>query len=276
VAASRKPAKKAAGAKSAAGTKGAAGANRAAVGKTARKNAALKKGARATDSADESAPMSAPRKKAARHGAPATRFAAGRGTGRHAEVERKTSETDIRVALDLDGTGKASISTGVPFLDHMLDALSRHSLIDLEVTARGDTHIDDHHTVEDVGIAIGQALDQALGNKQGIGRFGYAEVPLDEALVAVTIDLSGRPFFVYNVKIRQHRVGAFDVELINDFLQALMNAAKMNLHVNQRYGRNAHHIIEATFKGLARALKLAVAVDPRVRGVPSTKGTLVD
>jgi imidazoleglycerol-phosphate dehydratase len=194
--------------------------------------------------------------------------------GRTALVERKTSETNIRVALDLDGGGRASIDTGVPFLDHMLDALARHSGVDLDVSARGDTHIDDHHTVEDVGIAIGQALDRALGDKKGIGRFGHFEVPLDEALVAVTIDLSGRPYFVYNVKMRALRVGAFDVELNNDFLQAIMNAAHMNLHVNQRYGRNAHHIIEATFKGLARALKQAVAVDPRVRGVPSTKGTL--
>jgi imidazoleglycerol-phosphate dehydratase len=201
------------------------------------------------------------------------RMARARG-GRVASVERKTSETTINVSLDLDGSGRASIETGVAFLDHMLDALARHSLIDLEVSARGDTHIDDHHTVEDVGIAIGQALDRALGDKKGIGRFGYAEVPLDEALVAVTVDLSGRPFFVYNVKIRQHRVGTFDVDLVNDFLLALMNAGQMNLHVNQRYGRNAHHIIEATFKGLARALKQAVAIDPRVRGVPSTKGSL--
>ena len=202
-----------------------------------------------------------------------TTIANGRN-GRSATVERKTSETSIRVALDLDGSGHASIETGVPFLDHMLDALSRHSAIDLEVAAKGDTHIDDHHTVEDVGIAIGQALDRALGDKKGIGRFGYAEVPLDEALVAVTVDLSGRPYFVYNVKIRAHRVGSFDVDLVNDFLQALMNAGQMNLHVNQRYGRNAHHIIEATFKGLARALRQAVARDPRVHGVPSTKGSL--
>jgi imidazoleglycerol-phosphate dehydratase len=195
-------------------------------------------------------------------------------SARSAAVERKTSETTIRVTLDLDGTGAASIETGVPFLDHMLDALSRHSLIDLEVAATGDTHIDDHHTVEDVGIAIGQAIDEALGDKKGIGRFGTAEVPLDEALVGVTVDLSGRPYFVYNVKIRQHRVGQFDVELVNDFLQALMNAARMNLHVNQRYGRNAHHVIEATFKALARALRQAVALDPRVVGVPSTKGSL--
>jgi len=195
---------------------------------------------------------------------------------RAAVVERKTSETDIRADLNLDGTGRANIQTGVPFLDHMLDAFARHSLIDLDITARGDVHIDDHHTVEDVGIAVGQAIDHALGDKKGLSRFGHAEVPLDEALVAVTVDLSGRPFFVYNVKIRQHRVGTFDVDLVNDFLQALMNAAKMNLHVNQRYGRNAHHVIEATFKALARALKEAVARDPRVADVPSTKGSLRD
>ena len=196
------------------------------------------------------------------------------GDGRSATVERSTSETSIRVALDLDGRGRGTIETGVPFLDHMLDALARHSAIDLEVAAKGDTHIDDHHTVEDVGIAIGQALDRALGDKKGIGRFGYAEVPLDEALVAVTVDLSGRPYFVYNVNIRAHRVGSFDVDLVNDFLQALMNAGQLNLHVNQRYGRNAHHIIEATFKALARAMDTATQVDPRVRGILSTKGTL--
>jgi imidazoleglycerol-phosphate dehydratase len=156
--------------------------------------------------------------------------------GRSATVERKTSETSIRVALDLDGSGRASIETGVPFLDHMLDALSRHSAIDLEVAAKGDIHIDDHHTVEDVGIAIGQALDSRARRQERNRAFGYAEVPLDEALVAVTVDLSGRPYFVYNVKIRAHRVGSFDVDLVNDFLQALMNAGQMNLHVNQRYG----------------------------------------
>ena len=162
----------------------------------------------------------------------------------------------------------------MPFLDHMLDSLARHSLIDLEVAARGDTHVDDHHTVEDVGIAIGQALDQALGDKKGIVRFGHAEVPLDEALVAATVDLSGRAFLVYNVKIRHHRVGTFEVELVQDFMLALSGAAAMNLHLNQRYGRNPHHIIEAGFKALARALGSAVAIDPRVAGVPSTKGSL--
>jgi imidazoleglycerol-phosphate dehydratase len=206
----------------------------------------------------------------------AKRTAARTRGGRAAVVERKTSETDIRAELNLDGIGRSKIATGVPFLDHMLDAFARHSLIDLDVVAGGDVHIDDHHTVEDVGIAMGQAIDHALGDKKGVSRFGHAEVPLDEALVAVTVDLSGRPFFVYNVKIRQHRVGTFDVDLVNDFLQALMNAAKMNLHVNQRYGRNAHHIIEATFKALARALKQAVARDPRVVDVPSTKGSLRD
>ncbi len=200
--------------------------------------------------------------------------AVSRARDRKAEVKRDTSETKIRVRVNLDGTGNASIDTGVPFLDHMLDALSRHSLIDLSVEADGDTYIDDHHTVEDVGIAIGQAIDEAIGNKKGLGRFGHAEVPLDEALVAVTVDLSGRPYFVYNVKIGQQRVGKFEVELVNDFMQALMNAGQMNLHINQRYGRNAHHIIEAMFKALARALKAAVAVDPRVSGVPSTKGSL--
>jgi imidazoleglycerol-phosphate dehydratase len=195
---------------------------------------------------------------------------------RRACVKRQTGETTIDLKLDLDGTGTASIDTGVPFLDHMLDALSRHSLIDLDVTARGDTHVDDHHTVEDVGIALGQALDEALGDKKGVSRFGHAEVPLDEALVAVTVDLSGRPYMVYNVKIRHHKVGAFATELVNDFMLAFMNAGLMNLHINQRYGRNPHHTIEAIFKALARALKQAVAIDPRVKGVPSTKGTLRD
>ncbi len=193
---------------------------------------------------------------------------------RRVRVERETGETSIRVQLDLDGSGQAKIATGVPFLDHMLDSLARHSLIDLEVAARGDTHVDDHHTVEDVGIAIGQALDQALGDKKGIVRFGHAEVPLDEALVAATVDLSGRAFLVYNVKIRHHRVGTFEVELVQDFMLALSGAAAMNLHLNQRYGRNPHHIIEAAFKALARALGTAVAIDPRVAGVPSTKGSL--
>lgn len=199
-----------------------------------------------------------------------------RGGKRGGAVTRETSETQIRVRVDLDGSGTAKVDTGIPFLDHMLDAFSRHSLIDLEVFARGDTHVDDHHTVEDVGIALGQAIDEALGDKRGISRFGHAEVPLDEALVAVTVDLSGRPYLVYNVKLRHQRVGKFDVELVHDFMQAFMNAGKMNLHVNKNYGRNPHHVIEATFKALARALKTAIGRDPRVTGVPSTKGTLRD
>jgi imidazoleglycerol-phosphate dehydratase len=204
----------------------------------------------------------------------ASKRASGTGSGRCAAVERRTSETTIRVSVDLDGTGRGSIDTGVPFLDHMLDSLARHSLMNLDVHARGDTHIDDHHTVEDVALALGQALDEALGAKKGIVRFGHAEVPLDEALVAVTVDLSGRPYLVYNLKVRHHRVGNFATELVNDFMQALATAGKMNLHLNLRYGRNPHHIIEAAFKALARALKTAVTVDPRVRGVPSTKGSL--
>ena len=195
-------------------------------------------------------------------------------TGRRGRVVRKTKETSISVDLDLDGSGNAIVDTGIPFLDHMLDSFSRHSLIDLTIKADGDLHIDDHHTIEDVGIALGQAVDQALGDKKGIVRFGSAEVPLDEALVAVTVDLSGRPYMVYNVKFQSQRVGRFDCELINDFMQAFMNAAAMNLHINMRYGRNAHHVIEAMFKALARAMSAACSIDSRVTGVPSTKGTL--
>lgn len=198
-----------------------------------------------------------------------------RKTGiRRAKVKRQTGETSINVDLVLDGSGKASVDTGVPFLDHMLDSLSRHSLLDLKVKATGDLHVDAHHTVEDVGLALGQAIDKALGDRAGIVRYGHAEIPLDEALVAVTVDLGGRPFMVYDLKIRQHRVGDFEVDLVNDFMQALMNEARMNLHINKRYGRNAHHLIEATFKALARALGQACARDPRVKGVPSTKGRL--
>ncbi|MBC8293779.1 MAG: imidazoleglycerol-phosphate dehydratase HisB [Proteobacteria bacterium] len=193
---------------------------------------------------------------------------------RRAKVKRQTGETSINVDLVLDGSGKASVDTGVPFLDHMLDSLSRHSLLDLKVKATGDLHVDAHHTVEDVGLALGQAIDKALGDRAGIVRYGHAEIPLDEALVAVTVDLGGRPFMVYDLKIRQHRVGDFEVDLVNDFMQALMNEARMNLHINKRYGRNAHHLIEATFKALARALGQACARDPRVKGVPSTKGRL--
>lgn len=192
---------------------------------------------------------------------------------RRGEVLRETSETRIAVALALDQPGYA-ITTGVPFLDHMLEALSRHSGIGLNVDATGDTHVDDHHTVEDVGLAIGEALRRALGDKAGISRFGHFETPLDEALVAVTVDLSGRPYLVYNLSLKPQRIGSFDVGLVEDFMQALMTAAGMNLHINVRYGRNPHHIIEATFKSLAKAMAMACARDARVVGVPSTKGSL--
>lgn len=219
--------------------------------------------------------MAAAKKKAeTRDRAPAVATAPERVGARSARVERKTSETSIKVDLTIEGSGSYAIDTGVPFLDHMLETFSRHSLMDVGIQAHGDTEVDDHHTVEDVGIALGQALDRALGDKKGIVRFGHAEVPLDEALVAVTVDLSGRPYFVYNVKLGQRRVGSFDVELVNDFMQAFMNAAQMNLHVNMRYGRNPHHVVEAAFKALARSLAVAVARDSRVRGVPSTKGSL--
>jgi len=194
--------------------------------------------------------------------------------GRSARVTRATKETDITVTIAVDGTGKASIDTGVSFLDHMLDSFARHGFFDLTVQARGDLEVDQHHTVEDVGLALGQALRDALGDKAGIRRFGEAACPLDEALVRVTVDLSGRPFFVYDVVIKRARVGTFDTELIHDFLLALSNQLGMNLHVDMVRGRNAHHIIEATFKALARALDGATQVDPRVEGVLSTKGTL--
>ena len=193
---------------------------------------------------------------------------------RSARVTRATKETEISVALSVDGTGKATIDTGVPFLDHMLDSFARHGFFDLSVQARGDLAVDQHHTVEDVGLALGQALREALGDKAGIRRFGEAACPLDEALVRVTVDLSGRPFFVYAVQIKRARVGAFDTELIHDFLLALTNQLGMNLHVDMVRGRNAHHIIEATFKALARAMDAATQVDARVEGILSTKGTL--
>lgn len=202
------------------------------------------------------------------------RRAPARPKGRVATVARKTKETDVRLELHLDGNGRYQVSTGIPFLDHMLELLTRHGFFDLTVQAKGDLDVDYHHTVEDVGLVLGQALRDALGEKAGIRRFGEATVPLDEALVQVVVDLSGRPFFVYDVKIKQAKIGTFDVELIHDFLLALVNQAGLNLHVRMLSGRNPHHIVEATFKGLARALDLATQRDPRVRGVLSTKGTL--
>lgn len=193
---------------------------------------------------------------------------------RAAVVERKTRETAVKVALKLDGAGNSRISTGVPFLDHMLDSFARHGFFDLEVEAKGDLHIDEHHTVEDVGITLGKAFAQALGDRAGIKRFGAAAVPLDEALCSVVVDLSGRPYLAYEVPIAQERVGTFQTALVHDFMKALADNAAMNLHVTLHRGRNPHHIIEALFKALARAMDGGAALEPRAAGVLSTKGTL--
>jgi imidazoleglycerol-phosphate dehydratase len=193
---------------------------------------------------------------------------------RKSRVTRTTKETDITVELKLDGRGRAEIDSGIPFLNHMLDIFARHGFFDLSVRARGDLDVDQHHTVEDVGLTLGQALREALGDKAGIRRFGDAACPLDEALVSAVVDLSGRPFLAYNLKIKQARVGDFDTELVHDFFLALTNQVGMNVHLNLVRGRNAHHIIEAGFKAFARALDKAKQIDPRVEGVPSTKGTL--
>ena len=195
--------------------------------------------------------------------------------GRTAKLSRKTNETKVDLSINLDGTGRASAKTGVGFFDHMLDLLSRHSLIDLTVSAQGDLHVDQHHTVEDVGIVLGQALEKALGDKRGIHRYGSATVPMDETLATVTVDLSGRPAFVFNATFTGDTIGDFAVELVEEFLKALATSARMNLHVNVAYGTNNHHISEAIFKGLARALRQAVEIDPRrADDVPSTKGSL--
>ncbi len=193
---------------------------------------------------------------------------------RVANIERKTRETAVKIALKLDGAGRAEVSTGVPFLDHMLESFARHGFFDLKVEARGDLHIDEHHTVEDVGIVLGRAFAQALGDRAGIKRFGEAAVPLDEALCSVVVDISGRPYLAYDVPIDQERVGTFQTELVHDFMKAFADHTGMNLHINLRQGRNAHHIIEATFKALARAMDEATSLEPRVAGVLSTKGTL--
>lgn len=194
---------------------------------------------------------------------------------RSAEISRHTKETKIRVALNLDGKGAATINTGVGFFDHMLDLLARHSLIDLTVEAEGDLHIDAHHTVEDVGIVLGQCLEKALGDKRGIFRYGWAIVPMDESLANVAIDLSGRPAYVLNAKFNGPLIGSFPVELVDEFFKSISTNAKMNLHINVPYGTNNHHIAEAIFKATAKALRQAVSVDPRASDqVPSTKGSL--
>jgi imidazoleglycerol-phosphate dehydratase len=194
--------------------------------------------------------------------------------GRSAKTERKTKETQISAELELDGGGASEIQTGIPFLNHMLEIFTRHGLFDLKIKAKGDIEVDYHHTVEDVGLTLGQAFKEALGDKQGIARFGEATVPLDETLAQVVVDLSGRPYLAYNVKIRPGRVGDFDTDLPHEFFQALANQVGMNLHINVTQGENPHHIIEACFKALARAMGQATRVDPRVKGVLSTKGSL--
>ncbi|MGO8846382.1 MAG: imidazoleglycerol-phosphate dehydratase HisB [Methylocella sp.] len=190
-------------------------------------------------------------------------------------VTRKTKETDIVAGVALDGTGLANIATGIGFFDHMLEQLARHSLIDIEIRAAGDLHIDQHHTVEDTGIALGQAVRQALGDMAGITRFADALLPMDETLTRVAVDISGRPFLVFRTKFAQAKIGNFDTELVREFFQAFTTHAAMNIHVETLYGENAHHIAESSFKGLARALRAAVALDPRQKGaIPSTKGLL--
>src|SRR5215212_5708474 len=194
---------------------------------------------------------------------------------RKATVKRKTKETDVEVEIDLDGEGRASVATGIGFFDHMLDLLARHSRIDITVKAKGDLHIDHHHTTEDVGIALGQAVKQALGDMKGLTRYADVHVPMDEALARVAIDVSGRPFLVFKAKFGRDKVGAFDTELVQEWFQAFAMNAGLTLHVETLYGENSHHIAESCFKGLARALRRAVAMDPREEGrVPSTKGSL--
>ncbi|MBI4996709.1 MAG: imidazoleglycerol-phosphate dehydratase HisB [Rhodocyclales bacterium] len=193
---------------------------------------------------------------------------------RSAEVQRNTLETRIRVKLDLDGSGKSTLATGVGFFDHMLDQIARHGMIDLEVAAQGDLHIDAHHTVEDVGITLGQALARAVGDKKGVRRYGHAYVPLDEALSRVVVDLSGRPGLVFEVPFVRGTVGEFDVDLVREFFQGLVNHAAITVHIDALRGDNAHHQAETVFKAFGRALRMAVEADPRASGIPSTKGSL--
>ncbi len=193
---------------------------------------------------------------------------------RTAEIRRTTRETEIRLALDLDGSGRSTVASGVGFLDHMLDLFAKHGLFDLEVSCRGDVHVDAHHTTEDLGIALGSAIDKALGDKAGLRRYGHCILPMDETLATVAVDLGGRPFWAWNVAMPTPRVGDFDSELAADFWQAVATHGRMNYHAIVHYGRNTHHVIEAVFKASARALRSACEIDPRVQGVPSTKGTL--
>ena len=209
-----------------------------------------------------------------RNSEPFIRVSAVSESSRTAEIIRATRETDIRLALDLDGKGRAEISTGAGFLDHMLELFAKHGLFDLKVWCKGDLNVDAHHTAEDVGICLGEAITKAIGDKAGIRRYGHFVLPMDETLVTCAVDLSGRPYFAWNAPMPSPRVGAFDSELVEEFWHAVSVHGRMNLHVLLHYGRNTHHISEAIFKGLARALRMASERDARVEGVPSTKGAL--
>ncbi len=194
---------------------------------------------------------------------------------RKAEITRKTNETAINVAINLDGSGQCQCQTGIGFFDHMIDQLARHSLIDIQITAKGDLHIDDHHTVEDCGIALGQALSAALGDKRGIRRYGHFALAMDDAQIAAALDLSGRPYLVWTIGFPTARIGSFDTELVREFFQALATHGGITLHLDQKHGLNSHHIAEATFKSAARALRMAVELDARIgTALPSTKGML--
>lgn len=193
---------------------------------------------------------------------------------RTADYHRKTKETDIAVSIDLDGTGSYSITTGLRFLDHMLEIFSKHSLIDLRIKAKGDLDIDHHHTVEDIGLTLGICLHQALGNRAGINRYGSFLLPMDDAMSQVAVDLGGRPFLVYNVKTKHKKILSFELGLVEEFMRAMIIEAKMNLHINLLYGNEPHHCYESVFKGFARAMRIACAADPRNKGIPSTKGVL--
>ena len=193
---------------------------------------------------------------------------------RSARLERKTRETQIALALELDGSGAYEVSTGIPFFDHMLESFAKHALLDLRLTAKGDLAVDAHHTVEDVGIALGQALREALGSAEGIRRYGSSLLPMAEAKVEVAVDVSNRPYLVYRVSLANDRIGGFDVSLVEDFWYAFSQHAGVDLHVELRYGKSPHHVVEAIFKGVARALRIALEIDPRVRGLPTVKGAL--
>ncbi|WP_067726394.1 imidazoleglycerol-phosphate dehydratase HisB [Oceanobacillus damuensis] len=193
---------------------------------------------------------------------------------RKAKIERKTNETSIALDLTIDGTGRSSIDTGVGFFDHMLTLMTKHGLFDLRVACDGDLNVDQHHSVEDIGIALGQTFQEALGNKEGITRYANVTTPMDEALSTISLDISGRPYFVYNIEGLKDKVGNFDTELVEEFFQAFVSNAKVTLHINLAYGKNTHHMIESIFKGFGRALDEATQKNPRIKGIPSTKGSL--